>query len=103
MSKGHKQGGKITGSHTTVIPAAEKIVDLLQKEDVVRKIAIGFITHGIRNGRRAVKIMDMDSGLLLKVRGTASIQEIRVYTHNSQTVRKKIRIFATKNDYRYTE
>jgi len=100
MSKGHKQGGKITGSHTTVIPAAEKIVDLLQKNVMVQKISVGFIKHGIKNGRQAIKIMEMDSGLLLKVRGTASIQEIRVYTNNQEKITEALKIFANKNHYR---
>ena len=62
MSKGHKQGGKITGKHTTVIPSAEKVVDLLQKNGLVNKISVGFVKHGIRGGRHAIKIMDMENG-----------------------------------------
>jgi len=100
MSKGHKQGGKITGSHTTVIPAAEKVIDLLQKNVGVQKISIGFIKQGIKSGRQAMKIMEMDSGLLLKMRGTASIQEIRVYTNNPEKVKGVLKVFADENNYR---
>ena len=100
MSKGHKQGGKITGSHTTVIPAAEKVIDLLQKTVGVQKISIGFIKQGIKSGRQAIKIMEMDSGLLLKMRGTASIQEIRVYTNNPEKVKGVLKEFADENNYR---
>jgi hypothetical protein len=99
MSKGHKQGGKITGKHTTVIPSAEKVVDLLQKNDLVNKISVGFIKHGIRGGRHAIKIMDMDSGLLLKIRGTASIQEIRVYTTYPEKTKDILINFSQKNNY----
>ncbi len=99
MSKGHKQGGKITGKHTTVIPSAEKIVDLLQKNVLVDKISVGFIKHGIRGGKHAIKIMSMDSGLLLKIRGTASIQEIRAYTEYPEQIGTVLIAFAKKNNY----
>jgi hypothetical protein len=99
MSKGHKQGGKITGSHTTVIPAAEKLIDFLQKQKIVNKISIGFIKHGIRNGRHSIKIMQMNSGLLLKIRGSASIQEIRVYTNKEDELKVNIEQFAKMNKY----
>ena len=98
MSKGHKQGGKITGSHTTVIPAAEKLVDFLQKINEVDKISVGFIKHGIKSGKHAIKITESDSGLLLKVRGSASIQEIRIYTKNKKNVENSIKEFAQKNN-----
>lgn len=99
MSKGHRQGGKITGSHTTVIPAAEKIVDFLQRQGEVNKISVGFIVHGIKSGKHTVKVMETDTGLLLKVRGSASIQEIRVYTKNKEVVISSIKKFAEKYKY----
>lgn len=90
MSKGHRAGGKMAGSHTTVIPAAEKIVDFLEKRVEVKKISVGFIKHGIKGGRHSVKITEIESGLLLKVRGTASIQEIWVYTDESSLTKNLI-------------
>ena len=101
MSKGHKQGGKITGSHTTVIPAVEKLVDFLQKNSEVDKISIGFIKQGIKSGKHAIKIMETKSGLLLKIRGSASIQEIRIYTKNTKSVEDSIKEFAQKHKYMY--
>lgn len=92
MSKGHRAGGKVAGKHTTVIPAAEKIVDFLEKQTEVRKISVGFIKHGIKSGRHSIKITQIESGLLLKVRGTASIQEIWVYTDECEKIRKILEI-----------
>ncbi|MEN8252569.1 MAG: DUF2103 domain-containing protein [Patescibacteria group bacterium] len=97
MSKGHRQGGKISGRHTTVIPAAEKIVDFLARQQEVKKISVGFIKHGIKSGKHSVKIMEMESGLLLKIRGSASIQEVRVYTAQKKNIRTLIEEFAQKN------
>jgi len=99
MSKGHKQGGKITGSHSTIIPAAERLVDFLQKINEIDKISIGFIKQGIKSGKHSIKIMELDSGLLLKVRGSASIQEIRIYAKNKKNVENSVKEFAQK--YRY--
>ena len=101
MSKGHRQGGKISGKHTTVIPAAEKVVDFLNRRDIVNKISVGFIKHGIKSGRHSIKIAYMDSGLLLKIRGSASIQEIRVYTIKGEELRKILEAYAKKNKYLY--
>ncbi len=103
MSKGHKQGGKITGSHSTVIPAAEKLVDFLQKVNEVDKISIGFIKHGIKSGKHAIKIIELNSGILVKVRGSASIQEIRVYTKNKNNVKDMVKEFAQKYKYMYKQ
>jgi len=101
MSKGHRQGGKITGSHTTVIPAAEKVVDFLQRHNDVNKISVGFIVHGIKSAKHTIKVMKTDTGLLLKVRGSASIQEIRVYTKNKEVVISSIKEFSQKYKYMY--
>lgn len=86
MSKGHRAGGKISGKHTTVIPAAEKVVDFLEKQIAVKKISVGFIKQGIKGGTHSIKITKTESGLLLKVRGTASIQDIWVYTDDAESV-----------------
>lgn len=98
MSKGHRQGGKIKGRHTTIIPAAEKIVDLLSRNPEVKKISIGFIKHGIKNGKHAIKVTDLDSGVLLKIRGTASIQEIRIYADTKESVKNSLKKYSTKNN-----
>jgi len=90
MSKGHRAGGKISGKHTTIIPAAEKIIDFLCKQPEVVKISVGFIKHGIKSGRHLIKVVEMESGLLLKIRGTASIQEIWVYTDEREKVKEMI-------------
>lgn len=90
MSKGHRAGGKISGKHTTVIPAAEKIIDFLEKQTEVKKISVGFIKQGIKGGKHSLKIVKTTSGLLLKVRGTASIQDIWIYTDDADGVAKMV-------------
>jgi hypothetical protein len=91
MSKGHRAGGKISGKHTTIIPATEKIIDFLEKQAEVKKISVGFIKQGIKGGKHSLKIIKTTSGLLLKVRGTASIQDIWVYTEDADGVVEMIK------------
>jgi len=68
---------------------------------IVSKISIGFIKHGIKSGKHAIKVMEMDSGLLLKVRGSASIQEIRVYTSEKGMLQDLLEKYAQKKKYLY--
>ncbi|MFZ2226367.1 MAG: DUF2103 domain-containing protein [Candidatus Moraniibacteriota bacterium] len=89
-SKNHRQGNKMGGRHTTVIDAAQKIVDLAQKMPEVKKVVAGYITSGIRGGKQHVKIEGMVGGLLLKVRGSTCIQEVRVYSKNIKETQGKI-------------
>ena len=86
--KGHRSGGKYATSHTTVIPAAELICDILDDCEEVTKIAVGFIRTGLKaNGTQSVKITDESGHILLTVKGNTSSQEIFVYTRNVQTTK----------------
>jgi hypothetical protein len=77
---GHLSGGKFTASHTTVIEAAHAAAQLA----CVTKISLGFIKT-LKNGPPAIKFLPESPGCLLaKVRGTRSLQEIRVYTDDQE-------------------
>ena len=79
---GHLSGGKYTASHTTVIEAAEAPARAAAQLDCVTKISLGLI-QSLRNGPPAIKFIDESAGCVLaKVRGTRSIQEVRVYTRD---------------------
>jgi len=86
-AKNHYQGKKMGGRHTTVIDAARKVVDFLETLPEVSKIATGFITSGVGGGQQRIKISDMTGGILIKVRGNISIQEIRVYSSNIESTK----------------
>jgi hypothetical protein len=90
MSKNHRAGKKIGGKHTTIIDAAGKIIDFLSKEDNVIKITTGAIKMRLRPARHSLKISIETGCLLLKVRGSASIQEIRVFSQNLTAVKDAI-------------
>jgi hypothetical protein len=90
MSKNHRAGGKMGGRHTTLIDAAQPIVDYLMKHHLVTNIIAGHITMRIKSAPHRLKVMEESGCLLLKVRGTASLQEIRVFSPDLAQVRADI-------------
>ena len=89
MSKNARAGGKYTGNHTTLIPAALIVCDILERCAGVTKISPGFIKAGLRPPRdgRRVKLDERDGYLLLTVRDITSQQELHVYTTDTETTR----------------
>jgi hypothetical protein len=90
MSKYSRSGGKYTGNHTTLIPLASSICDMVHAIPEVKKITPGFIRSGLRsaNGNRRVKItQSSDNCLLFSIRDNSSHQEVRVYVINIQRVK----------------
>jgi len=86
MSKYSRSGGKFSGNHTTLIPAACIVADIAQRCAHVSNISPGFIKAGLPsvNGKRRVKITSEGASILLSVRDNTSHQEIRVYADNLQ-------------------
>ncbi len=89
MSKNSRSGGKYTGNHTTLIPAAVLICDIANKCALVTKISPGFIKSGLRppRGGRRVKIADQEGHIMLTVRDNTSQQEVHVYASNTAEVK----------------
>lgn len=87
MSKRHsRSGGKFGGDHTTFIHAAVIAADVAASCDAVTNISSGIISspRGKSGNRRNVKIVDVDSGILLVVADGAAHQEVRVYATDIQ-------------------
>ena len=97
-TKTSRSGGKFTGSHTTVIPAAGAIADIAVGCSVVTKIALGYIKAGLPSakGRRALKIKPNGACLLLSVRDNTTNQELYVYASDLDVARQQIAIGADK-------
>jgi hypothetical protein len=84
----HLQGGKFTASHTTVIEAAREPALAAAGLDCVTKISLGLIKR-VPNGDESIKFTEEgETCLLVKVRGRASLQEIRVYTTDKQRTKE---------------
>ncbi len=90
--KGIRAGGKVTGSHTTVVPAAAEVVDIAHKCDCVTKIVLGYIKAGLPSakGLRKVKVAEKDACLLFSVRDNTTHQEIYVYGNNLVRAKEEI-------------
>lgn len=87
------QGKKSAGSHTTLIEAVQPLIKEAEKISEVGRIALGIIkpTPG-RTGKRRVKFIKINGGLLLKVRGNTSVQEIRIYTDYPNKVQRLLQV-----------
>lgn len=92
MSKDSRSGGKFSGNHTTLIPAASIVADIAHSCPFVTNISPGFIKAGLRsvNGQRRVKISDDGSSILLSVRDNTSHQEIHVHSKDMQATKLTI-------------
>ncbi len=90
MPKNHRSGKKIGRNHTTVIDAAEKVVDFLVKLPDVSKVITGHITNGIKTAPASMKIEQKTGCLMIKVRGTKSIQEISIFSKNLEEVQSQL-------------
>ena len=77
----HKSGGKITASHSSIIDAAVPVVEAAEKLPEVTKISLGIIKQvGKGRRQRRVKFLPITGGWKLTVRGSATVQEIFIYT-----------------------
>lgn len=92
MSKYSRAGGKYSGNHTTLIPAAAIVCDIAHNCSSVTRISPGFITAGLRSahGERRIKITEDEGTILLSVRDTTSHQEVYVYANNKQAAKLAI-------------
>lgn len=93
MSKDSRKGGKFTGNHTTLIPAAAIICDIADACTSVTKITPGFMKAGLKSvgGQRRVKITSKGNGaILLSIRDNASHQEVHVYASDIQAAKLAI-------------
>lgn len=84
MSK-HRAGGKFTGSHGSIIEAAEAPVDAAARLFEVSKIALGRIERVVVKKQR-LKFKETPAGLEVAVYGQACVQTIHVYTTDREKV-----------------
>ena len=82
----HRSGKKIGGRHTTVIDAAQPVVDYLQKHPAVTNIIAGHIKAGIGVAPQRLKVREGSGCLYITVRGSASVQELKIFSKNMAQV-----------------
>lgn len=96
----HLRGGKIRGTHTTFIDLATEVVDLIGPLPSVTGISPGMIQNGkgVAGGTRKVKIAKWNGGVLLTVRQSRAVQEVRLLVTNSQDAMLAIARTLRNND-----
>jgi len=92
-TKNSRSGGKYCGRHTTLIPAAIKVCDVLNKSDFINRISIGFIKTGLKplRGNKSVKIIERKSSILMSVRDNISQQEVSLFVDDFKLAEKEIK------------
>src|SRR3989344_893533 len=88
-----RDGGKHRGTHTTLCTLAAKVVDLIERLPEVNGYSPGVLQSGKRftgSSTHKVKIGTFTGGILLIVRQSRSVQEVRVFTPSSQKAKLAI-------------
>ncbi len=88
----HRQGGKFTGSHTTVTDATGQVVDYVARLPSVTKISLGII-ESKKNRMRRLKLREILAGWQVTVCGNTSIQIIYVFTDDREVVKNSLENF----------
>lgn len=85
----HRDGKKFLGTHTTYTDLAARVADVAVRLADVRGVSPGVVKNGsgTSGGSQRVKFADMPGFLLLTVRQSSSVQELRVYCSDIQTTR----------------
>ncbi len=97
MTKKHRDGDKLRGSHTTLTEVAVQVFDIVSKIPNVDGISAGIIQAGA-GGPRRVKIKDESGCILLIVRSGRAIQQLRVYVKELQNTRLALSRALRNND-----
>lgn len=101
MSKDSRNGGKFSGNHTSLIPAAVLVCDYIAKCKSVTKISPGIIKAGLSSlrGKRRIKASRKFPAFFLSVRDNASQQEIYLYSNNVEETLETLKNFCLKNNF----
>ncbi|MEI6058072.1 MAG: DUF2103 domain-containing protein [bacterium] len=82
---------KTTPSHTTLTETAREVIEALHKIEDVSKVSIGIIkTTSSKGGKRGIKFLPITGGLKAAVRGSGTVQELYIYTKNSENTEKAL-------------
>lgn len=88
--KGLLGGGKVSGSHSTVIDEAVPLIEMAKRLGSVKKIVLGVIDPA-RVGPRRLKIVQVPAGMRLTARGVHAAQKLFIYTDEFEAVETVLR------------
>lgn len=92
---------KVTQAHQTFIPGAKIVQAWAEKVKPIKKFTAGHIKPA-KSARspRSIKVKEEEAGLLLVIRDTRAIQEMRLYTSDRESVIKALKGFS--RDFGFT-
>jgi len=99
-NKSHRAGGKFNKKHTTVIPFAGEICDMLYDVASIYSINLEIITPfkgGGSSGKKRIKIFPDGFSIRLSVKDNCSHQNIRFFTNDIQSTIVEIEKILKKN------
>ena len=86
--KFHATDKKTGGRHTTLTEPASKVYDFIKKIPAVSSVTAGQIKMNLPSAPHRVIIKEISGCLSIKVRGTKSIQELKVYSRDLPNVKE---------------
>lgn len=92
--------GKLSGTHTTLIPVADIVYQHLRRFEHVTKVGAGRIRAGLHSVPTRVKVKDESGCILLVIRAQTACQDLRIYTTDRDEAKLNIARFVRKNDWR---
>lgn len=90
MSKGHYQGPKRKGRHTTVIPFAMEVVKFVEKLDDVSGISLGIINAKAKSAKPRIIVKQLSGALEVKACGNTSNQTLTLFTKNPEAIQSQL-------------
>ncbi len=86
--RGHYDGSKRRGGHTSIIPIAEKLVKEADKLEAIIGIAPGFIDSKAKSRHPRIEFKIIPVGLEVTALGNNSKQSLMLYTADAKKVQE---------------
>jgi len=87
--KNHVNGRGLAGRHTTLTDASVKVVNTIRKAGFREAKVVAGVMRKAKNGVFRLKIVDVDNGLKVTVRGNIYVQDLYIYVQPH--IRKRLK------------
>ena len=99
MSKYNKRSTKLSETHSTLIPFAEKLRRWAEKEDTVKKIVAGIIKR-TKSSTNTYKIKHESGCVQITTKTQRTIQEVRFYVSDVVAFIERVCEYAKEQNIR---
>lgn len=93
------QAMKLSGTHTSLIKLAEKLLRWLDRSHPELKVSPGIIIsrRSSRSRNQKIKMIATETGLLITITDNSTIQELRIFSNDTEGIITTIESFGDKN------